>query len=63
MNLQFKFNLLGIITFIVLCGLFYAFVPLPANMVRRAVVCFVAAAAFFGMCFVVVTHKGPIRRR
>ena len=63
MNLQFKFNLFGILTFAVLCGLFYWLVPLPSNVIWRAVVCLVAVVAFFAMCFVVVTHKGPIRRR
>lgn len=63
MKLEFKFNLFGILTFVILCGLFYAFVPLPANLFWRAFLCGLVAAVLFGMCFVVVTHKGPIRRK
>ena len=62
MKLQFKFNLFGIITFLILCGLFYGLVPLPASTLWRALVCVLAVALFFGMCFVVVTQKSPIRK-
>lgn len=63
MKLELKFNLFGVLTFAILCGLFYFFVPLPSQVVWRAAVCLLAAAVFFGMCFVVVTHKGPIQRK
>lgn len=62
MKLQFKFNVFGIITFALLCWLFYAFVPLPANAFWRGVICLAAALAFFGVCFVVVSQKSIIRK-
>ena len=62
MKLQFKFNVFGVIVFLVLCWLFYAFVPLPSNAFWRGAICLVAASAFFGMCFVVVSQKSIIRK-
>ena len=62
MKLQFKFSLFNIITFLILSGIFYWLVPLPSNTGWRAVICLGAVAVIFGMCFVVVTQKGPIRK-
>lgn len=63
MKLEFKFGITGILSFVILCGLFYWLCPLPQNVFWRALVCGVFALCAFGASFVVVTHKGIIRRK
>ena len=62
MKLEFKFGITGIISFAVLCGLFYWLCPLPTNPVWRALVCGAVVLFAFAASFVVVTHQGIIRR-
>ena len=61
MKLEFKFSLINFIAFAVLGGLFYWLCPLPVNPVWRAGVCVLVGIVLFGMCFVVVSHRGFIR--
>ncbi|MBO5911726.1 MAG: hypothetical protein J6Q05_06100 [Elusimicrobiaceae bacterium] len=61
MKLEFKFSLVNFIAFAALGGLFYWLCPLPANPVARTVVCGAVGLVLFGMCFVVVSHRGFIR--
>ena len=61
MKLEFKFSLVNFIAFILLGGLFYWLCPLPSAPVWRALVCGLVGVLLFGMCFVVVSHRGPIR--
>lgn len=61
MKLEFKFSITNFIAFFVLGGLFYWLCPLPVAPVARGVVCGLVGVLLFGMCFVVVSHRGPIR--
>ncbi len=61
MKLEFKFSLVNFIGFLILGGLFYWLCPLPTNPLWRAIVCASAGLVLFGMCFIVVSHKGIIR--
>ncbi len=61
MKLEFKFSLVNFIAFAVLGGLFYWLCPLPAAPVWRVIVCAVVGLTLFGVCFVVVSHRGFIR--
>lgn len=61
MKLEFKFSLVNFIGFLILGGLFYWLCPLPANPLWRAIACAGAGLVLFGMCFIVVSHKGIIR--
>ncbi|MBP5403670.1 MAG: hypothetical protein J6Y17_01100 [Elusimicrobiaceae bacterium] len=62
MKLEFKFSLINFIGFLILGGLFYWLCPLPANLLWRAIVCALVGLTLFGVCFVVVSHRGIIRR-
>lgn len=62
MNLEFKFSITNFVAFMLLGGLFYWLCPLPVSPVWRAIVCAGVGIALFGMCFVVVSHKGIIRK-
>ena len=62
MKLEFKFSITNFIAFFILGGLFYWLVPLPGAPVWRAVVCGGVGVVLFGMCFVVVSHRGIIRK-
>ena len=62
MKLEFKFSVGNIIGFLVLGGLFYFFCPLPSAALWRGIVCGLVALVLFVVCFVVVSHKGIIRR-
>lgn len=61
MKLEFKFSLVNFVAFAVMGGLFYGLVPLPAHVLWRGVVCGLVGIVLFGMCFVVVSHRGFIR--
>ncbi len=61
MKLEFKFSFINLIAFCILGGLFYWLCPLPGAPVWRAVVCTLVGLMLFGMCFVVVSHRGFIR--
>ena len=61
MKLEFKFSLVNFIAFIILGGLFYWLCPLPQDPLWRGVVCALIGIILFGMCFVVVSHRGFIR--
>ncbi len=61
MKLEFKFSLTNFVAFIILGGLFYWLVPLPTAPAWRAVACAGVGLVLFGMCFVVVSHRGLIR--
>ncbi len=61
MKLEFKFSVLNFVAFFILGGLFYWLCPLPVSPVWRAVVCAAVGVVLFGMCFVVVSHRGLIR--
>ena len=61
MKLEFKFSGINIVSFLALAGLVYWWCPLPAAPVWRAVVCGGIGAVLFGMCFVVVSHRGIFR--
>ena len=61
MKLEFKFSLINFIGFAVLGGLFYWLCPLPQDLLWRGVVCGLVGLVLFGMCFVVVSHRGFIR--
>ncbi len=61
MKLEFKFSLVNFIAFAIMGGLFYWLCPLPANPVWRILVCALVGISLFGMCFVVVSHRGVIR--
>jgi len=63
MKLEFKFGITGIIGFLLLSGLFYWLCPLPSSLAVKVIVLALVEIVFFGMCFVVVTHKSPIRRK
>ena len=63
MKLQFKFSATGIISFVVMYGLFYWLCPLPSAALWRGVVCGLVALLLFGICFVVVTHRSIIRKK
>lgn len=57
MNLAFKFNAFGVITFMVLCGLFYWLFPALNNALLRYAVYAVFAAFAFCACFLIVKRK------
>ena len=61
MKLEFKFSMTNFIAFVLLGGLFYWFCPLPQDPAWRGVVCALVGVILFGMCFVVVSHRGFIR--
>jgi len=61
MKLEFKFSWVNFIGFMVMGGLFYWLCPLPAGPVARVCVCGLVGLLLFGMCFVVVSHRGFIR--
>ncbi len=61
MKLEFKFSLVNFLAFAIMGGLFYWLCPLPTNAVWRGVVCGLVGLVLFGMCFVVVSHRGFIR--
>ena len=61
MKLEFKFSAINFVAFVALGGLFYWLCPLPASPVWRALVCGAVGGVLFGMCFVVVSHRGLIR--
>ena len=61
MKLEFKFSLVNFLAFAIMGGLFYWLCPLPSSPLWRGVVCGVVGAMLFGMCFVVVSHRGFIR--
>lgn len=63
MKLQFKFSATGIISFLIMYGLFYWLCPLPSATLWRGIVCGVVALVLFIVCFVVVTHKSFIRKK
>ncbi|WP_428077472.1 hypothetical protein [Candidatus Avelusimicrobium alvi] len=57
MNLAFKFNLFGVISFLVMCGLFYWLFPALDNVFLRYAVYAVFAACAFSACFLIVRRK------
>ena len=61
MKLEFKFSLINFVGFLLMGGLFYWLCPLPAHPLGRALVCGGVGIVLFGMCFVVVSHRGFIR--
>ena len=61
MKLEFKFSWVNFIAFAVVGGLFYWLCPLPVDPLWRGVVCAAVGLGLFGMCFVVVSHRGFIR--
>lgn len=61
MKLEFKFSLVNFVAFMMMGGLFYWLCPLPSNALWRGVVCAFVGLMLFGMCFVVVSHRGLIR--
>ena len=61
MKLEFKFSIVNFVAFMIMGGLFYWLCPLPGNPVWRAMVCVGVGVVLFGMCFVVVSHRGVIR--
>ncbi len=61
MKLEFKFTLGNFIGFAFLGGLFYFLCPLPGAPLWRGLVCAGVGVLLFAACFVVVTHRGPIR--
>lgn len=61
MKLEFKFSWVNFLAFALMGGLFYWLCPLPANPVWRGVVCGAVGLILFGMCFIVVSHRGLIR--
>ncbi len=63
MKITFKINTFGVLTFLVLSGLFYWLCPLPQNVALRALVCLGAVLLFGGMCFVVVAQQAPSIRK
>ena len=63
MKLEFKFSLTNVVAFVLLGGLVYWLCPLPSSTMWRAVVCGVLGVVLFGMCFVVVSHKGVFRKK
>ena len=63
MKLEFKFNGISIVSFLILCGLFYWLCPLPAAALWRGIVCVAVSLFLFFICFVVVTHKNIVRKK
>lgn len=61
MKLEFKFSFVNFLAFALMGGLFYWLCPLPSNTLGRALVCALVGLILFGMCFVVVSHRGFIR--
>lgn len=61
MKLELKFKLPNILSFVVICALFYWFCPLPSAAFWRIFVSAVIILFAFGVSFVVVTHQGFIR--
>lgn len=57
MNLAFKFNVFGVISFLVMCGLFYWLFPALDNVWLRGAVYAVFAAFAFSACFLIVKRK------
>lgn len=57
MNLAFKFNIFGVISFLVMCGLFYWLFPALDNVWLRGAVYAVFAAFAFSACFLIVKRK------
>jgi hypothetical protein len=63
MNLEFKFSLINIITFIVLGVLCYWLIPMPSALAGRVILRALIAVVLFFMCFVVVSHRSFIRKK
>lgn len=61
MKLEFKFSIVNFVAFVIMGGLFYWLCPLPSAPLWRAIVCGGVGVMLFGMCFVVVSHRGVIR--
>ena len=57
MHITFKFNTFGIVSFLVLCGLFYWMCPVPDNAFWRYLIYGVFALGAFFASFVIVRSK------
>lgn len=57
MHLTFKFNTFGMVSFLVLCGLFYWLCPVPDNAFWRYLIYGVFALGAFFASFVIVRSK------
>lgn len=63
MKLEFKFSIINIVTFLILGGLCYWLIPLPAAVFWRVLIRTVIAVVLFGMCFVVVSRGSFLRKK
>ena len=61
MKLEFKFGVANILSFVVICGLFYWLCPFPKVMLWRILVNALVVLFAFSVSFIVVTHKGFIQ--
>lgn len=57
MKLAFKFNTFGLISFAVMCGLFYWLCPVPSAALWRAVIYAAFGAFAFAACFLIVKPR------
>lgn len=57
MKLTFKFNLIGIIAFLILNAILYSFLPMPQAIIWKAILWAACEAALVGICFVVVKEN------
>lgn len=57
MKLAFKFNTFGLLSFAVMCGLFYWLCPVPAAVLWRAVIYAAFGAFAFAACFLIVKPR------
>ena len=53
MKLAFKFNTFGLLSFAVMCGLFYWLCPVPSAALWRAVIYAAFGAFAFAACFLI----------
>lgn len=57
MKLAFKFNTFGLLSFAVMCGLFYWLCPEPSAALWRAAIYAAFGAFAFAACFLIVKPR------